>query len=119
MPTLCDSRVGGGEDRRRWCAEAAKFERAKGHALRVAQFAPSGASSAACSISRPQTHGVGASNTVHSPWRGRIRGMATVTVRAGFSADELRRLAAASRHANQRMLEGVDRRRWGTSRGAW
>jgi hypothetical protein len=38
--------------------------------------------------------------------------MATaVTVRAaGFSAHELRRLAAASRHANQRMIEGVDRR---------
>ena len=31
-------------------AEAAKFERAKGHAFRVAQFAPSGASSAVCSI---------------------------------------------------------------------
>src|SRR4051794_12874717 len=36
------------------------------------------------------------------PWRGRIRAMATaVTVRADFSADELRRLAAASKHANQ------------------
>src|SRR5215204_511277 len=36
------------------------------------------------------------------PWRGRIRAMATaVTVRANFSADELRRLAAASKHANQ------------------
>src|SRR5215204_6532742 len=36
------------------------------------------------------------------PWRGRIRAMATaVTVRADFSTDELRRLAAASKHANQ------------------